>query len=59
MTKITVLNYVTSEVDIIDFVETDISIEDWINQHYNEYEISYMITEDQELTLNFRNSTQY
>lgn len=59
MTKITILNYVTSEVDIIDFVETDISIEDWINQHYNESEISYMITEDQELTLNFRNSTQY
>lgn len=59
MTKITILNYVTSEVDIIDFVETDILIEDWINQHYKESEISYMITEDQELTLNFRTSTQY
>lgn len=59
MTKITVLNYATSEVDIIDFVETNISIEDWINQHYNESEIYYMISEDQELTLNFRSSTQY
>ena len=59
MTKITILNYATSEVDIIDFVETNISIEDWINQHYNESEIYYMISEDQELTLNFRSSTQY
>lgn len=59
MTKITVLNYATSEVDVIDFVETNISIEDWINQHYNESEICYMISEDQELTLNFRSSTQY
>lgn len=59
MTKISVLNYATSEVDIIDFVETNISIEDWINQHYHESEIYYMISEDQELTVNFRNSTQY
>lgn len=59
MTKITILNYATSEVDIIDFVETNISIEDWINQHYKESEICYMISEDQELTLNFRSSTQY
>jgi len=59
MTKIVVLNYEDCSVDIIDFKETNISIEDWFHQHYDENECYYMIAEDQELSINFRSSTQY
>ena len=54
MTKIAVLNYATSEVDIVDFTETNISIEDWINKNCNESEIYYMISDN--LNINFINS---
>lgn len=54
MTKIIVLNYATSEVDIIDFTEINTSIEDWINQNYNESEIYYMVSDN--LRINFINS---
>nr|DAR23001.1 MAG TPA: hypothetical protein [Caudoviricetes sp.] len=54
MTKIIVLNYATSEVDIIDFTEINTSIEDWINQNYNESEIYYMVSDN--LSINFINS---
>ena len=54
MTKIAVLNYATSEVDIVDFTETNISIEDWINKNYNESEIYYMVSDN--LNINFINS---
>ena len=54
MTKIAVLNYATSEVDIVDFTETNISIEDWINKNYHESEICYMVSDN--LNINFINS---
>lgn len=54
MTKIIVLNYATSEVDIVDFTEINTSIEDWINQNYNESEIYYMVSDN--LRINFINS---
>lgn len=54
MTKIVILNYATSEVDIVDFTEINTSIEDWINQNYHETEISYMISDS--LSINFINS---
>lgn len=59
MTKIVILNYEDCSVDIIDFKEQDISEEDWIEKHYNLNNCYYMISEDQELNINFRNSTQY
>lgn len=59
MTKIIILNYEDCSVDIIDFKEQNISEEDWIVKHYDLDTCRCMIVEDQELNLNFRNSTQY
>lgn len=54
MKKVIIMNYATSEVDIVDFAEKDISIEDWISKNYHESEISYMISDN--LNINFINS---
>ena len=59
MSKIVILNYENCSVDIIDFKELNVSEEDWFHQHYDEDECYYMIAEDQELSINFRSSTQY
>lgn len=48
------MNYVTSEVDIIDFNEKDISVKDWIYSHYNIADVYYMVSN--ELFINFINS---
>lgn len=51
------MNYATSEVDIVDFDEKDISIENWVYLHYNMEDIYYMVAD--ELSINFINSNKY
>lgn len=48
------MNYATSEVDIVDFVEKDITVENWI---YLQADIYYMVVD--ELSINFINSNKY
>ena len=48
------MNYATSEVDIVDFVEKDITVENWIYLHYNMADVYYMVAD--ELSINFINS---
>lgn len=51
------MNYATSEVDIVDFVEKNITVENWIYLHYNMEDIYYMVVD--ELSINFINSNKY
>lgn len=57
MKKVIIMNYATSEVDIVDFVEKDITVENWIYLHYNMADIYYMVAD--ELSINFINSNKY
>lgn len=52
--KVIIMNYATSEVDIVDFVEKDITVENWI---YLQADIYYMVVD--ELSINFINSNKY
>ena len=48
------MNYATSEIDIVDFAEKDISVEKWVYLHYNMADVYYMVAD--ELSINFINS---
>lgn len=54
MKKVIIMNYATSEIDIVDFAEKDISVEKWVYLHYNMADVYYMVTD--ELSINFINS---
>ena len=51
------MNYVTSEIDIVDFTEKNISIENWVDLHYDVRDVCYMTAN--ELSINFINSNKY
>lgn len=54
MKKVIIMNYATSEIDIVDFAEKDISVEKWVYLHYNMDNVYYMVAD--ELSINFINS---
>lgn len=54
MKKVIIINYATSEIDIVDFAEKDISVEKWVYLHYNMADVYYMVAD--ELSINFINS---
>lgn len=57
MSKIVVLNYVTSDVDIIDFNEKDVDTESWLSERYNMNECYYMeVNDNSSLNIHFLNS---
>lgn len=57
MSKIVVLNYATSDVDIIDFNEKDVDTESWLSERYNMNECYYMeVNDNSSLNIHFLNS---
>lgn len=57
MSKIVVLNYATSDVDIIDFNEKDVDTESWLSERYNMDDCIYMEVDDNSLLdIHFLNS---
>lgn len=59
MTKIVVVDYEISEVDFIDYHETDITIEDWLSKHYNLDNCYYLIADNQSLNIQFLDSEDF
>lgn len=57
MIRLVIMNYVTSEIDIVDFTEKNISIENWVDLHYDVRDVCYMTAN--ELSINFINSNKY
>lgn len=58
MSKIVVLNYATSDVDIIDFNEKDVDTESWLSERYNMNDCYYMEVDDNSLLdIHFLNSS--
>jgi negative regulator of genetic competence, sporulation and motility len=58
MSKVVVLNYATSDVDIIDFNEKDIDTESWLSKRYNMDECYYMeVLDNSSLNISFLNSS--
>lgn len=58
MSKVVVLNYATSDVDIIDFNEKDVDTESWLSERYNMNECYYMeVNDNYSLNISFLNSS--